>query len=769
MSQNATDQLQQTIAALEAQRAVLGDVVVDEAIAALREKHAPQVSMTDEQRKLVTVLFADLAGWTKMAEQMDPEDVQAIQRAYFAAVTPAIEQHGGAVEKYIGDAVLSVFGVPQAHEDDPERAVRAALTMQHAISDLNDSLPTSDLPTSDLPSLRLRIGIHTGLVVAAIDADGDFVITGDTVNLASRLESAARPGTVLISEITHKLVAHTFETAAVEPIQAKGKTQPIPAFQVLTVKPESHKLRGITGLDSPLVGRETEFAALQQALNRLQSGIGGVITIVGEAGIGKSRLVTEIRKSHTNSDLRPPASFLWLEGRCLSFGATIPYLLWLDALRSALAVTLDDSPDIVKERLQKWVHDLCPDQFGAVYPYLARLLSLPLEAEMLIELAELDGQTLKHRTFEAVETAISCTAKQRPLVLVCEDLHWADPSSLELLRYLLQRLADTPVLFVCVSRIRKDHDVWKLFDEIRLTYSEQHTALLLKPLSPVSSDALVTNLLHGDALPPALQERILSKAEGNPFFVEEVIRSLIDLGIIEYDTANSIWTAKQDIEAISIPDTLQGVLTARIDRLQADTRHVLQLASVIGRIFLYRVLAALAEEEHQLENKLSVLQREELIRERAHLPELEFIFKHALTQEATYNGILKRRRRVFHRQVAEALEHFFSERLEEMSGLLAHHWERAGDDEKAVEYLQQAGDQARLAYADQESYDYYERALSILEAQGDQDRIARTWMKLGLTYHDDFQFQAAARRSTRPHNSGTRRRRQPVRPRLPIR
>ena len=511
--------LEQAIAAQEQLRGSVSDAVVDASITALRQQlEALDPATPDEQRKLVTVLFADLAGWTKMSEQMDPEDVQTIQQAYFAAVTPAIEKHGGAVEKYIGDAVLAVFGVPQAHEDDPERAVRAALAMQDAIADLNDSLAASGSPTSDLLFLRLRIGIHTGLVVSAVDADWRFR------HHRRHRQSGQPPGERCPAgygadqrrDTQARRPCFRDRSSRTHPGQGKNAANSrLPgAFGQVARR---HKLRGVTGLDSPLVGRETEFAALQQALNRLQHGIGGVVTIVGEAGIGKSRLVAELRKSQATSDRRSPTSDLWIEGRCLSFGATIPYLLWLDVLRSALGVTLDDSPDIVKERLRKWVHNLCPDQFDAVYPYLARLLSLPLEAEMLIELAELDGQTLKHRTFEAVETAITCTADRQPLVLVCEDLHWTDPSSLELLRYLLQRLADTPVLFVCVSRIRKDHDVWKLFDEIRQTFSEQHTALFLKPLSPDSSDILVTNLLHGDALPPALQDRILRRLRVIPF------------------------------------------------------------------------------------------------------------------------------------------------------------------------------------------------------------------------------------------------------------
>jgi oligopeptide transport system substrate-binding protein len=314
---------------------------------------------------------------------------------------------------------------------------------------------------------------------------------------------------------------------------------------------------------------------------------------------------------------------------------------------------------------------------------------------------------------------------------------------MELLEQSLALIERAPLLIICVFRPVRDHACWRFRELAAQTYAERHTELMLDPLTPSESQTLVANLLQVEGLPVVLRESILTRAEGNPFYVEEVIRSIIDGGAIIQDQASGRWIATREVAEIPIPDTLQGVLMARIDRLQEDTRRVLQMASVIGRVFLYRVLAEIAEEERWLDDRLLTLRNEDMIRERARITELEYIFKHELTREAAYNGLLRKERRIFHRQVAEALERLFPERVEEHMGLLAYHWERAGDAEKATEYLGRAGDQARMLYAHQEAIDYYERALALLREQGDHERAARTWMKVGLTYQSTFDFAGA--------------------------
>jgi ABC-type oligopeptide transport system substrate-binding subunit/class 3 adenylate cyclase len=689
------------------------------------------------ERRIVTILFSDVKGSTAMAEGLDPEDWAEIMEGAFNVLIEPIYRYEGTLARLMGDAILAFFGAPIAHEDDPERACRAALD----IVDGAQRYATRLEEERGITGFNVRVGINTGLVVVGeigSDLRVEYTAMGDAVNLAARMESAAEPGTVLIAEATHKLIAGLFDTDALGPIEVKGRRAPVPVYRVLAAKAAPGKPRGIIGLESPLVGREAECAALREALERLQAGVGGIVTLVGEAGIGKSRVVAELRK-------QAPPDVQWVEGRCLSYGTSVAYLLWVDVLRCLLGATLEESPKAVREALRQRVEDWCPDPSHDVYPYLARLMALPLEDNLATRLDDMDGQNLKANTFSALETVLQCAASEGPLVLVCEDLHWADATSLGLLEQLLALTDHSSLLLICIFRPVKEHGSWRIKETAARTYGHRHADIQLKPLSATHSELLVGNLLQIEDLAPALKERMLAVAEGNPFYVEEIIRSLVDQNAISRDDATGRWVATETAADVPIPDTLHGVLLARIDRLQEETKRVLQMASVIGRIFLYRVLAAIAEQERRLDEHLLALQREEMIRERARIPELEYIFKHELTREAAYNGLLKVERRLFHRLVAQALERLLPDRIEEQLGLLAHHWERARDAQKATHYLVRAGDQARDVYAHHEAINYYERALALLKEQKEHERAAQTLMKLGLTYHTAFDFQRSRR------------------------
>jgi tetratricopeptide (TPR) repeat protein len=393
--------------------------------------------------------------------------------------------------------------------------------------------------------------------------------------------------------------------------------------------------------------------------------------------------------------------------------------------------------------MQVWLRAMCPERYDDVYPYLGHLASLPLGEELEATLRGLGERGLKSYTYRAVETLIESAARGRPQVVVGEDLHWADPTSLELLERLLSLTDRVPLLFTCVLRPLTRHGCWRIVEAAARDYPHRHTDLRLAPLSKADSAKLVRNLLHIEALPSELRERILDHAEGNPFYVEEIIRSLIDSGAIVQDEDTGHWQATWEVADVSLPDTLHGVLMARIDRLQEETKRVLQLASVIGRVFFYRVLAEIAQEERELGARLLALQREQLIRERARVPELEYVFKHELTREAAYNGLLKKERLVYHRQVAKALERLFPDRIEEQLGLLAYHWERAGETEQAIAYLRRAGEQARKQFANAEAVDHLGRALDLIRVARLRQEEADILCRLGSLYHDQGEYVKA--------------------------
>jgi predicted ATPase/class 3 adenylate cyclase len=669
---------------MEAQRAALGDAVVDAAVGSMRRQLAEleQVQRASApalrgERKLVTVMFADISGFTALSETMDPETVRDLVNACFERLVPVVRKYGGTVDKFIGDDIMALFGAPTAHEDDPECALRAALEM-------TETLKTFNLERST--DLGLHFGINTGQVIAGGLGTQDrqeYSVMGNAVNVAARLEELSERGEILVVE---------FEM--LEPIEIKGKAEPVPVYRLRKAKPVRGKARGIEGLESPLVGRDTEFQTLQDAISRLHDGVGGIVTVVGEAGLGKSRLVAEAR-------VQSATHLQWIEGRCLSYGGSIAYLMWLDMLRSILDVAADAQPLAVRDALRTQLQLLCSDCFDAVYPYLAKLMSLPLE-NTYETMQNLQGESLRTEIFLAVRTLIESAARQQPLVVVCELLILTDHA---------------PVLFLCVFRPEMRHGCWRIKETADRLFGHRYTDIWLDPLSSDESAVLAGNLLRLEALPHILRDKILNYAEGNPFYMEEIIRSLVNDEIIVPAGAAGRWQATRNVDAIALPNTLHGVLMARIDRLQEETKRVLQLASVIGRVFFYYVLAEIVRQERELDSRLLALQQEQMIRERARVPERTYIFKHELTREAAYNSLLRKERRAYHRQVAEALESRWTDVETERAEVLAYHYVQAGDDIKALTYLMIAGERAAARYANEEAIDYFEQAAERLSKQ----------------------------------------------------
>jgi len=729
------EELEKAMAALEQQRPVLGEAAVEAALVGLQQKLSalegeepvsqeqlitrlmPQ-ALADKmratrhaegERKKVTVLFADLAGYTPLSERLDPEVVMSLSQDLLRELAQAVYEHEGYVVQFMGDAVMAVFGAPLTHEDDAERAVHAALDMRERIETLNRRWQTRLGQ-----SLRLHIGLNTGMAVTGrVGSDlrmADAVI-GDTTNTAQRLQSAAPPGDILVSVDTYRLAREAFTFAALEPLAIKGKREPLLAYQVLGVQAQPGRRRGLEGqgLSSPLVGRATELQTIQACVQHLvEQGQGGIVGILGEAGLGKSRLIAETKTYLAAQN----ANVLWLEGQTLSFGQTISYWPFQQILRGWAGISEEDDADATWSKLETHVRALCADETIDYLPYLASLLALEVRSEYAERVKYLDGDAMGKQIFLTARRFFERLGRAQPTLLVFEDLHWMDESSSLLLEHLLPLVASVPLVIFGVSRPERDTPAARLRALCAREYAGQYSEVQLAPLSGADSTQLMDNLLAIENFPAKLRELVLQRAEGNPFFLEEVIRTLLDTGAVEHDAASGHWRATAQLDTIRIPDTIQGVIMARVDRLDEEVKQVLRLAAVIGRSFLYRVLKAMAEAGQQLDDNLTELQASEFIREKQHLPELEYMFRHALAQEATYESILLQKRRKLHARVAQAVESLFAERLEEFYGLLAYHYARAEAWDKAQAYLLKAADQAGQLAGDAEALALYDQAVA---------------------------------------------------------
>ena len=531
------------------------------------------------ERRIVTILFCDVKGSTAAASQLDPEEWAEIINGAFGRMIEPVYRYEGTVARLMGDGILAFFGAPIAHEDDPQRAVLAGLEIVQGIAAYGDLVQRRwNLP------LALRVGINTGLVLVGevgSDMRTEYSALGDAINIAARMEQTAQPGTVQIAEDTWRLVAPLFEWEDLGSVEIKGKTEPLHTYRPLAQRARPGRVRGLEshGIDSPVVGRARELAALRQALDALQAGRGGVISLIGEAGLGKSRLVAEARQRASRDEI------CWREARCLSYSTAMPHFLSVQALRALIDAPPDGGSDATAGALRSALGDDASEH----YPYLAHLLGLELSEADAMMVRFLDGPALTARYATACRALLVTLADKQSVVLVFDDLHWADPSSVEMWLQALPVAAIAPVLFILASRPERAVAGWKLIDQARELPGVGALELHLSPLTEVDSLQLVSNLLNIDALPPAVRSRILAKAEGNPFFVEEVIRMLIDQEQIA--RRDDQWVIVCEIESLDIPDTLNGVLAARIDRLSEEARYVLQVASVIGREFYTRILA----------------------------------------------------------------------------------------------------------------------------------------------------------------------------------
>jgi class 3 adenylate cyclase/tetratricopeptide (TPR) repeat protein len=654
----------------------------------LAERILKERSALTGERKQVTVLFADVSGFTSMSEGLDPEDVHRLINRAFEVMLAEIHRYEGTVNQFLGDGLMALFGAPIAHEDHAQRAAHAALAMQAALERYREELRPRGI------DFRVRMGLNTGLVVVGAIGDNlrmDYTAVGDTTNTAARMQQLAEPGQIVVAETTERLVAPYFELRALGTFSVKNRAQSVAAWALSGARPHVSRLaaRAAHGL-SPFVGRDDAIAALERALAAARAGHGQVALIVGEAGIGKSRLLLEFRRRAGN--------VRWLQGDCISFGQSIPFLPIVAMVRQRFGI--EDADD--EARMVARVRDGLGGGAAAtaMEPYVRLLLALdPGDAVV----AAMDPVQRRGRLFAAVQQMLAADSRQQPLVLVVEDAHWIDRASEELLVSIAEAVPGLPVLLVVTYR-----PVYQQPFGDR-TY---HWRVALRPVEDDDAVQIVRATLGIPDLPSELAARIASKAEGNPFFLEELGRALIENGGVRTEGARRVLAVAAS--TLVVPDTVQDVIAARLDRLEESAKRTVQTASVIGREFALGLLRRVSDVHETLERSLGELKRIELIYEKAGLADLEYVFRHALTQDVAYGSLLQAERRRLHGMIGAALEELHAGRLEGRIEELVYHFRRGEVWDKVVRYARDAAERAAALCVDDKAVEYYETVLEAL-------------------------------------------------------
>jgi class 3 adenylate cyclase/tetratricopeptide (TPR) repeat protein len=680
-------------------------------------------------RRVVTIVFADVTGSTSLGERLDPEALRRVMGRYFDEMSAVIERHGGAVEKFIGDAVMAVFGIPRLHEDDALRAVRAASGMREALEALN-----VELEREHGVGIAARIGVNTGEVVAGDPSAGQRLVTGDAVNVAARLEQAASPGEIFLGEATYRLVKDAVEVEPVAALDLKGKEQPVPAYRLVAV------LADVAGhvrhLDSPMVGRRKELAMLERALERaITERTSHLFTLLGSAGVGKSRLVSEFLEGSVGTATV-------LRGRCLSYGEGITFFPLAEVIHQAADILEGEPPAAARSKLEAMLTET-PDG--------ERIASL---------VGGLFGWAPAGATedaFWAVRKILEHLARERPIVVVFDDIHWAEPTMLDLIEHLADWTRDAAVLLVCVARPE--------LLEIRAGWGGgkmNATSILLEPLPGDEASMLVDNLLGQADIPGAARDRILDAAEGNPLFVEEMLAMLIDDGLLRFEEGS--WRSVEDLANVTVPPTIHLLLAARLDRLDAEERAVIERGAVEGKVFHTGAVTTLSPDSARpnVRSRLLALARKELIRpDRAEFAgEDAFRFRHLLIRDAAYQAMPKEQRAELHERFAEWLARAAAERIAEYEEILGYHLEQAyryrtelgTADERTKALAYRAGDHLYRCGVRADERDDFRAARAFLERSLellDGTELVRAMVLLAEIFDEDLSFQESLDTATR--------------------
>jgi len=690
----------------------------------LAQKILAQRDKIEGERKQVTVMFCDMAGFTALIDSIGPEIGYSIMDQIYEILIHNVHEYQGTVNEMTGDGIMALFGAPIALEDAPQRAIRSSLAIHRAMAKFSEKVEQKEIST-----IKMRVGINTGPVVVGTlgnDLRVEFKAVGDTVNLASRIESLAEPGSTYVAEDTFKLTEGFFRFEAIGKKIVKGKKEPILIYRVIASSSSRTRFdvsaeRGL----APLVGRERELEILMDGFKMAKEGRGQAFSIVSEAGVGKSRLLYEFRKKLSSEDV------MFLEGRCLSFSGGVAYHPIIDILKANLDIAEGDKDSTIKEKAIKGLKILDIDE-TTILPYLLELLSVK---DSGFDKIKMSPDATKDRIMEMIKLFTLKGSKIRPVITAYEDLHWADKSSEEVLRLILESIPGARVLMIFTYRPEFVH-TWG--------GKSYHNQMNLNRLSNRESLELVKNLLGTEKIDIELEDLILEKTEGVPYFIEEFVKSLNDLKMVERKH-NTCCLAK-NMEDVTIPSTIQGVIMARVDALPEAAKGILQTGSVIEREFTYELIKHVTNiSEKELLSCLSVLKDSELLYERGIFPESTYIFKHALTRDVVYESILTNKRKNLHEKIGNAVEELYANRIEQKYELLAHHYGNAECWDKAVSYARLAAEKAHKLSQFQQAIQFYDRAtdwlLKLPESKTQMEnlvdiRLEICWSNIGLGQFD---------------------------------
>ena len=687
----------------------------------------------DGERRLVTVMFCDMEGFTPLVERLGAENAYAVMNQVYKILIQQVHDYEGTINEMTGDGIMALFGAPVAVEEAPQRALWAAQAIHRGIERFNKR-------RSGMAPIRMRIGIHSGPVVVGSlgnDQRVEFKAVGDTVNLASRMEGLAEPGTTYVTREVYKQAAGMFVFEPLGKKIVKGLAESIPVYKMLPGTKDIHRphLGSERMIFTRMVGRQSKLATLERQVTKLLGGEGAIVNIIGEAGIGKTRLIQELKQRE------PLRQAMVLEGRAVSMGRNLSFHPIVDVLRQWIDIKSEDGAATAFRRLEAAADGLFAGRAVEVLPFLATLMGLSLPETSLDRMRGIEGEALEKLIRRSVREWLIKLSEKQPLIVVIDDLHWADKSSVELLTYLYRLVHRFPILFINIFRSGYEETT----QAIAATTQGNPVNIVVQPLDDHLSEALIAEMLDLQGFNHAVIEQVVHRTGGNPYFIEEVVRSFIDEGAVVMQGGKFKVTDRFGTQAI--PNTINDLLMVRIDRLEEDTRDLLKVAAVIGRHFYYRILVKVADAIENLDDRLSDLQKTQLILKGDQPEEREYHFKHALAQEAAYASILPQKCKALHRKVADTIEEVFVEKLNLFYGMLAYHYSHAEDLEKAENALIKAGEEALKTSASSEALHYYQEALRLYRQKtgrsADPEKVALLEKNIALAFFNRGQYEEA--------------------------